>query len=197
MNPGRRRDRPPSTAITRRNVARLMSCPARTVVPSARVISILPSVAAAMARDATGERCWCASTGDCWSLTRTGRNTGAGSTRSVPRRTWRRQFHKRLRQTSSRRATSTKRAPGRSVSATIRSLPSIRQRRRRSIPVMISIQVPAPALNSAHKYALKVRQPDQADKAVSTGWIHSVQTLDGISLILVQCSQDRADIAKP
>jgi hypothetical protein len=39
-HPGRRRDHPRTAASTRRNVARLTFCPARTTVPSASMISI-------------------------------------------------------------------------------------------------------------------------------------------------------------
>jgi hypothetical protein len=54
MNPGRRRYHPRSAAITRRNVARLTSCPARTIVPSTSVISICPSVDAEVVDEADG-----------------------------------------------------------------------------------------------------------------------------------------------
>jgi hypothetical protein len=36
---------------------------------------------------------------------------------------------------------------------------------------MISIRIPAHVLNGARKYALKVRQAAQPDKAVFAGWI--------------------------
>jgi hypothetical protein len=74
---------------------------------------------------------------------------------SEPRRTCRRQFHNKPRLTSCRRATSAKHAPPSSTSATIRSLSSTRQRRRRSVPVMISIPSPTPVLKGARTNALK------------------------------------------
>src|SRR3712207_7680848 len=45
-------------------------------------------------------------------------NTGGGSATSTPRRTWSRHNHSRPRLTSCRRATSTKRAPGRDRKST-------------------------------------------------------------------------------
>ena len=64
--------------------------------------------------------------------------TAGGSGPSTPRRTWLRQFHSSPRLISYRRAISAMPEPGCSVSATIRSFSSSRQRRRRSTPVMIS-----------------------------------------------------------
>ena len=87
-----------------------------------------------------------------------GTNTGDGSGDSTPRRTWSRQDHSRLRLTSCRRATSTKRAPGLSASATIRSLSSSRQWRRRSTPVMISMRPPASDLSDARTNVGKIRR---------------------------------------
>ena len=84
-------------------------------------------------------------------VTCTGTNTGIGA--SAPARTYRRQFHSRPRLTSCRWATAANDAPGCSTSAMMRSFSSSRQRRRRSTPVMISIQTPAPDLNSAPKQA--------------------------------------------
>ncbi len=69
-------------------------------------------------------------------------------------------FHSNPRLTSCRRATATNEAPGCSVSATIRSFSSCRQRRRRSYPVMISIQ-PASDLNGARTSAPKITYPPQ------------------------------------
>ncbi len=85
--------------------------------------------------------------------TRSGKNTaGIGAGLSSPARASRRQCHNCPRETSCRRATSAKTAPGACASATIRSLSSSRQRRRRSTPVIISI--PTPAHNDAHKSAV-------------------------------------------
>ena len=82
-----------------------------------------------------------------------GKNTaGIGAGLSSPARASRRQCHNCPRETSCRRATSAKTAPGACASATIRSLSSSRQRRRRSTPVIISI--PTPAHNDAHKSAV-------------------------------------------
>jgi hypothetical protein len=80
----------------------------------------------------------------------TGKNTDGGSAVSSPRRTWLRQFHNRPRLISYRRAISAMPAPGCSVSPTIRSFSAELQRRRRSTPVMISIQPIAPDLSGAH-----------------------------------------------
>ena len=66
--------------------------------------------------------------------------------------------HSRLRLTSCRRATSTKRAPGLSASATIRSLSSSRQWRRRSTPVMISMRPRASDLSDAPTNVGKLRR---------------------------------------
>ena len=82
-----------------------------------------------------------------------------------------RQFHSRPRLNSCRRATAANDAPGSSTSATMRSFSSSRQRRRRSTPVMISIQTPAPDLNSARTNAAKITSQVQKCQAVPAGRI--------------------------
>src|SRR3712207_9567940 len=68
-------------------------------------------------------------------------------------------------------ATSAKREPGCPASATVRSLSSRRQRRRRSTPVMISIPPPASDLTDARTSAAKIRKQVQTWKAAPTGRI--------------------------
>jgi hypothetical protein len=46
---------------------------------------------------------------------------------------------------------------------------------------MISIRIPAHVLNGARKYALKVRQAAQPDKAVFAGWIRAAVILGMIN----------------
>jgi hypothetical protein len=60
-------------------------------------------------------------------------------------------------------------SPGRSTSATMRSLSSNRQRRRRSTPVMISTA--APVLCDALTNAAKIKTQIHRRKAAVTGWI--------------------------
>lgn len=98
----------------------------------------------------------------------TGRNASASLDRRVPPRTLRRHSHSSARLTSCRRATSAKQAPGCSASATIRSLSSGRQRRRRSTPVMISM---ASALTDARKNVRKCRSQIHLAKAELAGRI--------------------------
>ena len=100
-----------------------------------------------------------------------------GSARSVPSRApGGARFHNKPRLRSYRRATSTKLAPGCSSSATIRSLSSNRQRRRRSDPVIISIPTIVPLLNDALTSAVKINRPIHHRKAVLAGRIrpHSI-----------------------
>jgi len=71
--------------------------------------------------------------------------------------------------------------PGASTSATIRSFSSSRQRRRRSAPVMISIQTPAPDLNSARTSAAKIRGKVHTCQAVPAGRIQRDRHLHSIA----------------
>src|SRR6516225_3937712 len=154
-NTRRRDNHRRSAVITRRSVARPTSCPTLTEVPSGSVISILPPDTAGsgpLADD--GSICFVPLPFADPLIVCTGRNTGGGSGLSTPRRTWLRQFHSRPRLTSYRRATSAMPEPGCSVSATIRSFSSRRQRRRRSTPVMISILLAASDLSGAHTSAV-------------------------------------------
>ncbi len=164
-----RRDHPRSTVMTRRSSTRLPSRPIRMVVPSVSVTSIPPSADVASARHAGGPACSLGSPHTGSLATRTGRNIGASSARSVPSRTRRRQFHNKPRLRSYRRATSTKLTPVCSSSATIRSLSSNRQRRRRSDPVIISIPTIVPVLNDALTSAVKINRPIHHRKAVLAG----------------------------
>ena len=66
-------------------------------------------------------------------------------------------------------------APGRSASATIRSLSSTRQRRRRSTPLMTCIPPRIPDLSDALTDARKVKPQHQDGKAIPTGRIRSAR----------------------
>ena len=164
-------DHPRSAVITRRSITRLTSRPIRMAVPSVSVTSIPPPAVSASVRHAGGSVCRLGSSGRGSLVNCTGRNTGAGSGPSVPQRTWWRQFHNKPRLRSCRRATSTKLAPGCSSSATIRSLSSNRQRRRRSDPVIISIPIVVPVLNGALTSAVKIIGSIQHHKAALAGRI--------------------------
>ena len=110
----------------------------------------------------------------------TGMNTGIGAGASIPLRTCARQFHSRPRLTAYRRATAANDAPGCSTSATILSFSSSRQRRRRSTPVMISIQTPAPDLNSARTNAAKITSQGHRCQEVLAGQIREPAGLHDI-----------------
>jgi hypothetical protein len=75
-----------------------------------------------------------------------------------------------------RGTTAANEAPGASTSATIRSFFFSRQRRRRSAPVMISIQTPAPDLNSARTSAAKITNQGHIRQAVPAGRIRSAES---------------------
>ena len=140
---GWRYDHRRTAFMMRRKVASPTSASTRMLVPFGKVIStrgasaVAGAVWAGLVAGGKGGRS---------ATTCTGRNTGIGSGTNSRRRTCLRQFHSSQRLTSCRRATAANDAPGCSTSATIRSFSSRRQRRRRSTPVMISIQQPAPDL---------------------------------------------------
>jgi len=184
-------DHPRSTVMTRRSSTRLTSRPIRIAVPSVSVTSIPPSAVVASARHAGGPARSLGSPDTGSLATRTGRNIGAGSARSVPSRTRRRQFHNKPRLRSYRRATSTKLAPGCSSSATIRSLSSNRQRRRRSDPVIISIPTIVPVLNNALTSAVKINRPIHHRKAVLAGRIRNACWIRVSTEWGLTCRRDR------
>jgi hypothetical protein len=157
--------------MTRRSITRLTSRPIRMAVPSVSVTSIPLPAASASVRHAAGSVCCLGSQDDGSLASCTGRNTAGSSGPSVPQRTWWRQFHNNPRLRSCRRATSTKLAPGCSSSATIRSFSSVRQRRRRSAPVIISIPAVVPVLNGVLTSALKISGAIQHNKTVLAGRI--------------------------
>src|SRR6201995_91773 len=153
-NTRRRDNHRRSTVITRRSVARPTSCPTFTDVPSGSVISLLPPDTCSAPGVADGATCFASLPVAGSLIVLIGRNTGGDPGLSTPRRAWLRQFHSRPRLISYRRAISAMPEPGCSVSATIRSLGSTLQRRRRSTPVMISIQLAASDLSGAHTSAV-------------------------------------------
>ncbi len=176
------RDHRRTAAITRRRAAKPTSAPTQMQVPSGNAISIRSGAGAA----GPGERRGLGSAGAAWAgagwpngsmspVICTGMNTGIGSGVSAPLRTCARQFHSRPRLNSCRRATAANDAPGSSTSATMRSFSSSRQRRRRSTPVMISIQTPDPDLNSPRTSAAKITSQVQKCQAVPAGRIRFAQ----------------------
>ncbi|KAF2174632.1 hypothetical protein K469DRAFT_686407 [Zopfia rhizophila CBS 207.26] len=165
---GGNRDHPRSAAMIRRNAAVLIASSTRITVPSGKATSIRGEAAgAASARDVGVGR----SVATC-----SGMNIGAGSATSTPCRACLRQAHSTLRLTSCRRATSTKHAPGRSASATIRNLSAARHCRRRSTPLMISMSQAAPVLNNAPTSVDKIRrqvQPQAGRRPSAEGYARS------------------------
>ncbi len=172
------RDHARTTVITRRSAVRPTPSSTRTHVPSGSTISIRPGDEGG---DCRREAASCPAPGAAaarfstqgaaiagGAITRTGMNSGTiGAAASSPRRTCLRHWNNCPRLTSCRRATAANTAPGASASATIQSLSSSRQRRRRSTPVMISIR---PVHNDAHMNVVMDALPQQR-QAAQTGWI--------------------------
>ena len=143
-NTCRNGDHSRNAANTRRRAPRLTSLPTRTCRPLPSSISISPDAgvdrvdgagrgAASDGMVARGAAIIC-----------TGMNIDmSGDAVSTPSRTCRRQVNRRLSQTSWRAATARIAAPGSCVSATMRNLSAVLQRRRPSRPVMISATHPS------------------------------------------------------
>src|SRR3954447_4393408 len=137
---------------------------------------------------------------------RTGTNVAGGGATNRPSRTCRRHVNNRPGYTPCRAATSVTRAPGSSVSATIRSFSSIDQRRRRSRPVMISIAPPLTDLKLRLMHSFKVkslRHRQSRRKTWLPGRLHGIVApclfncaIDG-ELFLAYVEQQLAPILVP